>query len=192
MAGECTVSSGESNIAFVARRGRQKAGSKKGEGVEIGRRAVIVGSSAALLAAPAVEAEPQAANPFAAFLAPDRKSLKLVRIAAGDDGQARIEESTVAGEPLAKTVLVQFLASKADKVAVYSAPPHHEVPARTVAAGTKELLYVIRGATTLSTKAGKRACGIGTMILCEDSTGTGHSEKAGPQGYTAIKVRITA
>jgi hypothetical protein len=151
---------------------------------------VIAGGAAAMLAAASAH-EAAAANPYATLLAPDRKTLKIVRVAAGRDGHATIEDSTVTGEPLAKTVLVQFLTSKADRVAVYSAPPHHTIARSTVAAGTKELIYVIRGATTLSTKVGKRLCGTGTLILLEDSNGAGHGEKAGPQGYTAIKVRVT-
>jgi len=168
--------------------------------MKIGRRGVIKGGviggsvigggAAAMLAGPAMGTEPKAPNPFATFLAPDRKSLTLVRVTAGSDGTTRIEEATVAGVPLARTPLVQFLENKADKVAVYGAPPNHSVPARRVAAGTKELIYIIRGDTTLTAGTAKRKCAVGTLVLAE--AGAGLAETAGPQGYMVIKVRVTA
>ena len=160
--------------------------------VDIGRR-MIIGGAAALAASPPIgavalrEAGAAPANPYAALLGPDRRTIKIVQVSKGDDGQAKIADMQVQGEPLAKTELVQFLARKATKVAVYSAPAGHAA-FREASGDGAELLYVIKGALTLSTGATKRRCGTGSLILVEN--GAAHGEDAGDKGYSAIRIKL--
>ncbi|HLG89366.1 MAG TPA: hypothetical protein VKZ79_19480 [Alphaproteobacteria bacterium] len=158
--------------------------------MRIGRRTVLAGGAAAPLAAmAAVRADAAAAsNPLAAILSPDRTSIKVVHVTAPVGKPSAIEERDEPGQKLANTPLMQFLTHKADKVAIFSCPPGLKIAERAPGKGG-ELLYVVLGSTTVRAGTGKRDCGRGTIIIFEE--GGTHSQIAGPQGFTAIKVRLT-
>ena len=155
--------------------------------MEIGRRTVLAGGAAATLAGlPAVRAE-AVGNPLAAILSKDRTSIKLVRVKAPVGAPPVIEVADEPGQKLAGTPLMQFLVHKADKVAIFSCPPGLKIPEHAPGKGG-ELLYVVQGSTAIRAGKGQRECGRGSMILFEE--GASHTQKAGPEGYTAIKVRL--
>lgn len=153
--------------------------------MEFSRRIFVAGSAAALLAAHSEAwAEALDGASLTSAFATDRKSLQATRITA-----AGVEPFTITAEALGNSPILQFLNRKATAVAVYSAPPKHTIARRTVAADAPELLFIIKGVTVIATDAGPVRCGVGSLTLLESGSVT---EKSGAQGYTAIKVRMTA
>ena len=156
--------------------------------MQIGRRTVLAGG-AALATLPTIGAEGAAAgNPLAAILSQDRTSIKVVHVTAPVGKPSEIEVKDEPGQKLANTPLMQFLTRKADKVAIFSCPSGLKITERAPAKGG-ELLYVLLGSTTVHAGTGKHGCGRGTIVIFEE--GASHSQVAGPQGFTAIKVRLT-
>lgn len=155
--------------------------------MEIGRREVLAGSAAAVLAGVPVGRADAAANPLAAILSADGSSIEIVHVVAPVGAPSRIAVKDQAGEKQSGTRLVQFLARKADRVAIFGCPPGHKVAERAAGKGG-ELLYLVQGVVTVKAGTGRRSCGRGTMILCEE--GGSFSLEAGPQGYAAIKIRL--
>ena len=155
--------------------------------MEIGRRNFMAGSAAAAVAATTGSGAEAASNPLAAILSKDRTAIRVVRVKAPVGAPPVIAIEEAAGAKLANTPLVQFLVSKADKVAVYSAPPGLKVPERAAGKGG-EMLYVVKGSTTIAAGSAKHACGLGTLVMLDE--GASYTERAGPRGYTAIKVRL--
>jgi quercetin dioxygenase-like cupin family protein len=129
-----------------------------------------------------------AGNPLATILSPDRTSIKVVHVTAPVGKPSAIEVKDEPGQKLANTPLMQFLTHKADKVAIFSCPAGLKIPERAPGKGG-ELLYVVLGSATVHAGTGKHDCGRGTIIIFEE--GASHSQIAGPQGFTAIKVRLT-
>jgi hypothetical protein len=158
--------------------------------MDISRRAMMAGTAGAILAAHAGQAA-DAPSPYAKFVGEGRRTIKIMRVLSGDDGHSRFEEMTVTPQPSpGANPLVQFLNRKATAYAVYSSPPGHEQPERKVLAGTPELLYLMAGSTTFTTRSGSFESTTGTLMIFENSKGTGHTEKSGPEGYTAIKLLL--
>ena len=155
--------------------------------MEIGRRDVLAGGAAAMLAGIPV-GRADAANALAAILFGDGTSIQIVHIVAPVGAPSRIAVKDEAGEKLAGTPLTQFLHRKADRVAIFGCLPGHRTPERAAGKGG-ELLYVVQGVVTLKAGMGRRSCGRGAMILCEE--GGSFSLEAGPQGYAAIKIKLT-
>jgi hypothetical protein len=151
---------------------------------------MLAGGAAALLAADPMSALAKT-NPLAALIVQSGVAVKAVRVLTGPDGHSRFEDTTVAGERLANTELMQFLNKKAAAVAVYSAPANHKT-SEAAAPAEGEILFLTHGTAAIGVHSGNRQCGAGTLVLFEDGTGTGHSMKAGPTGYTAIKIRLSA
>ena len=153
--------------------------------MDISRRMLMTGA-AATMAVPLSISDVLAANapPLTAAFAADRKSLHATRITA-----AGVEPFTITAETLGNSPILQFLNRKATAVAVYSAPPKHTIAHRTVSADAPELLFIIKGATVITTDTGPVHCGLGSLTLLESGSVT---ERSGAQGYTAIKVRMTA
>ena len=153
--------------------------------MEISRRGIIAGSAAAWLAAHSEAwAEALSGASLTTAFAADRKSLQATRITS-----AGVEPFTITAETLGNSPILQFLNRKATAVAVYSAPPKHTIARRTVSADAPELLFIIKGATVITTDTGPVHCGLGSLTLLESGSVT---ERSGAQGYTAIKVRMTA
>lgn len=153
--------------------------------MELSRRTFATGSAAAVIAAHApafAAASPD--NALVTFFAPDRRSLKATRITAKG-----IEPFTITAETLGNSPILQFLNRKATAVAVYSAPAGHDVPLRTVSIDGPEMLFIIDGASTITTDQGLVRAGVGSLVLLE---GGNISEKAGADGYAVIKVRLGA
>jgi hypothetical protein len=158
--------------------------------MDISRRTMMAGTAGAILAAHAGQAA-DSPSPYAKFVGEGRRSIKIVRVVSGDDGHSKFEETMVTPQAgPGNSPLVQFLNRKATAYAVYSSPPGHEQPERKVLAGTPELLYLIAGSTTFTTRTGAFESTVGTLMIFENSKGTGHSEKSGPEGYTAIKLLL--
>lgn len=157
--------------------------------MEISRRGFVTGSAAAILAAhaPAWGAALQDSALVSAF-APDRRALTATRIFA-DAGKSKYESITIKAETLGNSPILQFLNRKATAVAVYGAPAGHGVPLRTVGVDAPEMLFIIEGASTITTDQGPVRADVGSLVLLE---GGNVSEKAGPNGYTLIKVRLGA
>ena len=160
----------------------------------IGRRTIIAGGgiAAAITAVPFSQVEAaMPTNALAQLLTADGRSINAVRVTSGADGHSKFEKTTIETESPAGGKVTRFLNRKASGVAVYSAPAGHKTPDRITTAGT-EILYFIRGSATLSSGPNVHDCSAGTLVVLDDSSGVGHSEKAGPQGYTAIRVKLTA
>lgn len=152
--------------------------------MEISRRSAIAGTAAAVLLAHApAHAKEVAEESLASAFSEDRRSLKATRIHGGTP-----EDMTITAETLGNSALLQFLNRKATAVAVYSAPPGLAVAPRAISAAAPELLFVVKGTTEITAEHGTVSCGIGALTIIESGTVT---EKAGPQGYTAIRVRLT-
>jgi len=151
------------------------------------RTAIKIGGAAALLGASrTARAEP--VNPLAAFIAADGSAIKAVHVSAGDGGHSQIADMDVAADHSPYPLFKQFLTHKASATAVYAAPPHLKIAGAKNAA--KTLLFIVAGETTLEAGATKRKCPAGTVILMDEGSGAGVSEKAGPDGYTGFKVAL--
>jgi hypothetical protein len=148
--------------------------------IKIGGAAVLLGASGTAMAEPV--------NPLAAFIAADGGSIKAVHVTAGDGGHSQIADTDIAADHSPYPLFKQFLTHKASATAVYAAPPRFKI------AGTKNtaktLLFIVAGETTLEVGATKRKCPAGTVILMDEGSGAGVSEKAGPDGYTGFKVAL--
>ena len=159
--------------------------------MSIKRRTVIAaggGAAVALAAsrAPAMADAKDNGNPWASAIAGDGDGIKAVRVSAGADGKSKIEEVDLPADPsVAPKLFQQFLTHRASATAIYQAPPHHAIAESQPA---KDLLFIVDGATTLKTDAGSRKLGLGTFVLFDGVAK--HTEKAGPAGYVAIKVRL--
>ena len=151
------------------------------------RTAIKISGAAALLTATrqAVAAVP---NPLAAAIAPDGQSMKVVRVLLRNDGQTRVAEGEVAADTSPYPLFKQFLTHNATATAIYSAPPHHRMPAGKNTANA--LLFIVAGETTLKAGDATQRCPAGTAILIDAGSGAGLNETAGPAGYTAIKVQL--
>src|SRR5471030_2776282 len=110
----------------------------------IRRRTMLAGGGAALAVGRLANAE--TANPLAAAIAPDGQSMKVVRVLLRNDGQTRVAESQVAADNSPYPLFKQFLTHNATTTAIYSAPPHHKMPAGKNTANA--LLFVVAGETT--------------------------------------------
>jgi hypothetical protein len=158
--------------------------------MEMSRRGFVAGSAAALIAA---QSEAFAAalqeNALVSAFAPDRRSLTATRVFADAARKSKFETVTIKAETLGNSPILQFLNRKATAVAVYSAPAGHEVPLRTLSIDGPELLFIIDGASTITTDQGPVRAGVGALVLLE---GGNVSEKAGAEGYTVIKARLGA
>jgi len=158
--------------------------------MDIERRTLLAASGAAAMlgVAGAARAETPAGetNPWSWFVAPDGQSIKAVQVSVGADGKSGIKEIDMAADKsVAPKVFQQFLTHKASKVAIYNAPPHHAIAETTPA---KDLLFIVDGETTLKCDSDSRKVGRGAFVLFDGVAK--HTEKAGPGGYTAIKVRL--
>ena len=164
--------------------------------MKIGRRPVMAGSAAVAMlgAARAAGAETPAGetNPWSWFVAPDGQSIKAVEVSIGADGKAGIKEIDVtADKSVAPKLFQQFLTHKASKVAIYSAPPYHKIDVIRPPIGGKparEFAFIVDGETTIKIGDASRKVGRGTVLLFDGAAN--YKEKAGPVGYTAIKVRL--
>ena len=156
--------------------------------MDIERKIVIVGGGAvAALAVGHTNADTsEPPNPWASAITKGGDGLKAVMVSAGADGKSKIEEIDVAADTsLAPKLFQQFLTHKASATAIYQAPPHHVIAAGEPA---KDLLLIVDGAVTLKSDSGSRKLGPGAFVLFDGVAK--HSEKAGPAGYVAIKVRL--
>jgi quercetin dioxygenase-like cupin family protein len=151
------------------------------------RTAIKVGGAAALFAVTR-QAMAGEANPLTAAIAPDGQSMKVVRVLRRNDGRTRVAEGEVAADNSPYPLFKQFLTHNATTTAIYSAPPHHRMPASKNTANA--LLFVVAGETTLKAGGSTQRCPAGTAILMDAGSGAGLSETAGPAGYTAIKVQL--
>jgi hypothetical protein len=125
-------------------------------------------------------------SPWAGAIAASGDSVKAVRVSLGADGKSRIEDIDVpADKSVAPQLFQQFLTHKASATAIYRAPPHHAIAESEPA---KDLLLIVDGTTTIKTDSGSRKLGLGTFVLFDGVAK--HTEKAGPTGYVAIKVRL--
>jgi hypothetical protein len=125
-------------------------------------------------------------SPWAGAITDGGDGIKAVSISAGADGKSKIDDITVpADTSVAPKLFQQFLTHKATATAIYQAPPGH-----TIAEGqpAKDLLFIVDGTTTLKADSGSRTVGRGTFVLFDGVAK--HTEKAGPAGYVAIKVRL--
>jgi hypothetical protein len=86
---------------------------------------------------------------------------------------------------VAPQLFQQFLTHKASVTAIYQAPPRHAI---TGSQPAKDLVLIVDGTTTIKTDGGSRKLGRGTFVLFDGVAN--HTEKAGPTGYVAIKVRL--
>ena len=153
----------------------------------IRRRTMLAGTGAALAVGRLAHAtEPP--NPLAASFAPDGQSMKVVRVLLRNDGKIRVAEGQVGADDSPYPLFKQFLTGNATATAIYSAPPHHKMPAGKSAG--KSVLFVAAGETVLKADGVTQRCPAGTAILIDAGSGTGLSETAGPAGYTAIKVQL--
>jgi len=152
----------------------------------IKRRTVLAGGGAAAIvtagAARAASAQPE--STLAAAIIDDGQKIKVVRISA-DNGRTAIADVGLPADPSPYPLFKQFLTHKASATAVYSAPPRHEI---TTNATDRYLVFIAAGDTTLQAGGTSRRCGAGTFILAE--RGAAYAERAGVDGYTAIKVRL--
>jgi hypothetical protein len=155
--------------------------------MEIERRTVIAAGGAMIALGVADRAAADAPlSPWAGALPVNGDFIKAVLISADADGKSRISEMEVPPDPsLAPKLFQQFLTHKASKVAVFQAPPHHAI---AEAKPAKDLLLIVDGETTLKADAGSRRVGRGGFVLFDGVAK--HTEKAGPAGYVAIKVRL--
>ena len=153
----------------------------------IRRRTILAGGGAALAVSRLANAA-EAANPLAAALAADGPSMKVVRVLLRNDGKTRVAEGEVGADASPYPLFKQFLTHNASATAIYSAPPHHKMPASK--ATENALLYIVAGETVLMADGATQRCPAGTAILIDAGSGTGLSETAGPAGYTAIKVQL--
>jgi hypothetical protein len=133
-----------------------------------------------------MKAAANSAGPWAGAIGPNGDSIKAVRVSAGADGQSTIADIEVpADKSVAPLLFQQFLTHKASATAIYRAPPHHAIGE---SAPAKDLLLIVDGSTTIKTDGGSRRLGLGTFVLFDGVAR--HTEKAGPAGYVAIKVRL--
>jgi hypothetical protein len=158
--------------------------------MSITRRTVIAGGGAAVALAAgraiAVADANNHASPWAGSIVTGSAGIKAVLISAGADGKSKIEDIDVPPDKsVAPMLFRQFLTHKASATAIYQAPPRHAI---AEAEPAKDLLFIVDGATTLETDGGSRKLGRGTFVLFDGIAK--HTEKAGPAGYVAIKVRL--
>ena len=159
--------------------------------MKVKRRIMIAAGGAAAVALAASRGRAVAdakdhANPWAAAIAGGGGSIKAVLFSVGADGKSKMEDIDVpADQSVAPKLFQQFLTHKASATAIYQVPPHHVIAESQPA---KDLLFIVDGATTLKTDAGSRKLGLGTFVLFDGVAK--HTEKAGPAGYVAIKVRL--
>jgi len=155
--------------------------------MELKRRIVIAGGGAAAMLSTARAAKAEApANPWDSALSADGDTIKALHVIQGTDGKSKIEDIDLPpDQSLAPKLFQQFLTHKASKVAIYQAPPHHAI---AEARPAKDLLLIVDGTTMLSTDGGSRKIGSGTFVLFDGVAK--HTEKSGPTGYVAIKVRL--
>lgn len=157
--------------------------------MELRRRTILAGTGAAVTLASLPQAKAdETANPLAAFIAADGQSIKAVHVSIGDDGHSRITETDVAADHSPYALFQQFLTHKASATAIYGAPPYHRIAGAKNTA--KTLLFIVAGETTLGAAETQRKCDAGTLILIDEGGGAGLSEEAGPDGYTAFKVKL--
>lgn len=155
--------------------------------VSIKRRTLIAagGGVAVALAQGAARASGSGSS-WADAITAGGNGIKAVRVTADAEGKSRIEDIQMpADASVAPQLFQQFLTHRASAVAIYQARPHHAIPESQPA---KDLLFIAEGATTLKTDGGSRKLGLGTFVLFDGVAK--HSEKAGPAGYVAIKVRL--
>jgi hypothetical protein len=164
--------------------------------MDIGRRAVVAGSGAAVAlaaAGPSAAADaPPNGNPWARAIAASGDAIKAVMVSVDADGKSRITDTDiVADKSVAPKLLQQFLTHQASKVAIYRAPPHHAITVvRPPLAGkaAEEFLLIVDGNTTVKTDGGNRKIGSGTVMIFDGIAN--YKEQAGPAGYIAIKVLL--
>ncbi len=151
------------------------------------RRTVLTGGGAAVLAAgthPETATGAEAKTDLAAAIVDDGRKIKVVRVSA-ENGQTAITDAELPADPSPYPLFKQFLTHKASATAVYGAPPRHRI---ATDATDKFLVFIAAGNTTLMADSGARQCDAGSFILTD--TGSRYTEHAGPEGYTAIKVRL--
>jgi len=148
---------------------------------------MLAGSGAALAISGLANAA-EAPNPLAAAFASDGQSMKVVRVLLRNDGKTRVAEGEIAADASPYPLFKQFLTNNATATAIYSAPPHHKMPANKNAA--KSILFIAAGETVLKADGVIQRCPAGTAILIDAGSGTDLTEMAGPAGYTAIKVQL--
>jgi hypothetical protein len=148
---------------------------------------MLAGGGAALAVAGLANTA-KAANPLAAAIAADGQSMKVVRVLLRNDGKTRVAEGEVGADASPYPLFKQFLTHDATATAIYSAPPHHTMPAGKNPANA--VLYIVAGETVLKADGAIQRCPAGTAILIDAGSGTGLTETAGPAGYTAIKVQL--
>jgi hypothetical protein len=153
--------------------------------MNIGRRAVLAGSGAALAAQAFSSAWAKAENPLAAFIAPDGESIKVVKILALEGGAVQMLNADIAADHSPYPLFKQFLTHKASRVAAYGAPAGHKAAA---VPATRQLTFIVAGDMTLVGQGTEKSCPAGTAILAD--AGCRYHEHAGPAGYAAIKVAL--
>ena len=152
--------------------------------MNIPRRTVLAGGGAALAIAtisPTIAADIE--NPLASFIAADGNSFRAIRVTAADRTQSQLRAEDIPADHSPYPLFKQFLTHKANRVAVYSAPPGHKT---TAAPDENQLIYLVAGTMRLKVKGDRRDCVAGQVILMDASSH--HRQQAGPAGYTAIKI----
>ena len=155
--------------------------------MKIGRRAVLAGTGAGLAVASAPKSQAaEADNPLAGFIAADGKSITIIDVKADANGHAVISPVDLPADASPYPLFKQFLTNKASAVAIYSAPPNHQIA--TSFDSTRRLVVVVAGALTLNSANGSRECAAGTFIMLDG--GSDMTARGGPAGFTAIKVQL--
>jgi hypothetical protein len=155
--------------------------------MEVKRRTVVAGGTAALLAGGVAQAKVQeTANPLAAAFPPDGKTVKVIEVKTDANGRAVISPVDLPADQSPYPLFKQFLTHKASAVAVYSVPPNHHIPSSFDPA--RRFIFIVSGDTTLIAKSGTHKCGAGSIIFLDGSSDL--AARSGPAGYVAIKVQV--
>jgi hypothetical protein len=122
---------------------------------------------------------------WAQALSADGSTIKALSITTDASGKSSIAETDVGPDKSPYPLFKQFFTHKADKVAIFRAPPGHYFIDEKKA---KALLLIVDGEIELTTDAGPRKTGRGSFVLF-DGKGA-NTQRAGRAGYTAIKVLL--
>ncbi len=128
-----------------------------------------------------------------------RQGYKVVRLFTGPDGKSTLEDIVLQGEErhnfkMGDTAVEGFrdlLKKKATALHFVTFPPNLELPVHKTPAGFKEFFFMVQGSSTLITHNDSRSLAVGSVVLTDDTNGSGHWSKTGPEGVTGISVLYT-
>lgn len=159
--------------------------------------------SPAAATSPAAAGAADVVDVFRKTFAPGVDRILAYRIYTGPDGHAKLEKVYFVGkrQPFfdkekglfsvegvqVNKESVAFLQGRLAHVNIYNAPGDVDLPAHT--SPGSELFLILRGTSTMYLHDGTRhTFGPGDIVIFEDTTGSGHSGRTGPEGFTAVNL----